>query len=170
MRFVGVDSNIMSLAGIAIAIGTMVDMAIIISENVFQRVAETDPNAQLQAGDRSRLIQNAVVEVARGGDRRDDDDHLFLACILSDWQNYRLFALALQVILIAAALIAAVVIVPAMCRICLVKSSKTYAHHGNESGRDLCRVIRFVWSEHLLTWITALMWMIDLVISSSVSP
>ena len=64
MRFVGVDSNIMSLAGIAIAIGTMVDMAIIISENVFQRVAETDPNAQLQAGDRSRLIQNAVVEVA----------------------------------------------------------------------------------------------------------
>ena len=78
----------MSLAGIAIAIGTMVDMAIIISENVFQRVAETDPNTQLQAGDRSRLIQNAVAGgSARGGDCSDDDGRLFLTCILSDRQR-----------------------------------------------------------------------------------
>ena len=38
MHFVGVDSNIMSLAGIAIAIGTMVDMGIIVSENIYQRL------------------------------------------------------------------------------------------------------------------------------------
>ena len=35
MKVFGVDANIMSLAGIAIAIGTMVDMGIIILENVY---------------------------------------------------------------------------------------------------------------------------------------
>ncbi len=40
MHFVGVGSNIMSLAGIAIAIGTMVDMGIIVSENIYQSLAE----------------------------------------------------------------------------------------------------------------------------------
>src|SRR6056297_672482 len=40
MRIFGIGSNIMSLAGIAIAIGTMVDMAIIISENIYQHLAD----------------------------------------------------------------------------------------------------------------------------------
>ena len=40
MHVVGVDANIMSLAGIAIAIGTMVDMAIIVSENIYGHLAE----------------------------------------------------------------------------------------------------------------------------------
>ena len=40
MRVFHVDSNIMSLAGIAIAIGTMVDMGIIVSENVYQHLAD----------------------------------------------------------------------------------------------------------------------------------
>ncbi|MEZ6049610.1 MAG: hypothetical protein R3C11_29325 [Planctomycetaceae bacterium] len=34
MNLFGVDANIMSLAGIAIAIGTMVDIGIIVSENI----------------------------------------------------------------------------------------------------------------------------------------
>ncbi len=40
MHFVGVGANIMSLAGIAIAIGTMVDMGIIVSENIYQHLAD----------------------------------------------------------------------------------------------------------------------------------
>ncbi len=40
MHFVGVEANIMSLAGIAIAIGTMVDMGIIVSENIYQHLVE----------------------------------------------------------------------------------------------------------------------------------
>ena len=40
MHVVGVGSNIMSLAGIAIAIGTMVDMGIIVSENIYQHLAD----------------------------------------------------------------------------------------------------------------------------------
>ena len=40
MYFMGVDSNIMSLAGIAIAIGDVADMGIIMTENIYRRLAE----------------------------------------------------------------------------------------------------------------------------------
>ena len=40
MNHFGIDANIMSLAGIAIAIGTMVDMGIIVSETIYDRLAE----------------------------------------------------------------------------------------------------------------------------------
>ena len=40
MYWLGVDSNIMSLAGIAIAIGDVADMGIIMTENIYRRVAE----------------------------------------------------------------------------------------------------------------------------------
>lgn len=39
MYMLGVDSNIMSLAGIAIAIGDVADMGIIMTENIYRRVA-----------------------------------------------------------------------------------------------------------------------------------
>ena len=39
----GVDSNIMSLAGLAIAIGDVGDMGIIMTENIYRHVAENDP-------------------------------------------------------------------------------------------------------------------------------
>ncbi len=40
MKVFGVDANIVALSGIAIAIGTMVDMSIIICENILRRVRE----------------------------------------------------------------------------------------------------------------------------------
>jgi len=43
MSWFGVDSNIMSLTGIAIAIGTMVDMGIILAENILKHLAERQP-------------------------------------------------------------------------------------------------------------------------------
>jgi Cu(I)/Ag(I) efflux system membrane protein CusA/SilA len=43
MYWLGVDSNIMSLAGIAIAIGDVADMGIIMTENIYRRVAK-EPN------------------------------------------------------------------------------------------------------------------------------
>lgn len=41
MKFAGVDSNLMSLGGIAIAIGTLVDMGIILTENIVRHIEET---------------------------------------------------------------------------------------------------------------------------------
>ncbi len=43
MKLFGVDSNVVSLAGIAIAIGTIVDMGIIVTENVLRHLAEAAP-------------------------------------------------------------------------------------------------------------------------------
>ena len=44
MKLFGVDANIVALSGIAIAIGTMVDMGIIICENILKHLDEADEN------------------------------------------------------------------------------------------------------------------------------
>ena len=45
MRYFGVDANIVALSGIAIAIGTMVDLGIVLSENVLKHMKEA-PGSQ----------------------------------------------------------------------------------------------------------------------------
>lgn len=44
MKLFRVDANIVALSGIAIAIGTMVDMGIVICENIIRRLEESGPN------------------------------------------------------------------------------------------------------------------------------
>lgn len=44
MKFFGVDANIVALSGIAIAIGTIVDMGIVVSENILKHLDEAGPN------------------------------------------------------------------------------------------------------------------------------
>jgi copper/silver efflux system protein len=44
MKLFGVDANVVALAGIAIAIGTIVDMGIIVSENVTRHLREAPPS------------------------------------------------------------------------------------------------------------------------------
>ncbi|GAF73654.1 unnamed protein product, partial [marine sediment metagenome] len=44
MKQFGIDSNIMSLSGIAIAIGTMVDMGVILCENILKHLDEAKPD------------------------------------------------------------------------------------------------------------------------------
>jgi Cu(I)/Ag(I) efflux system membrane protein CusA/SilA len=43
MRYFGVDANIVALSGIAIAIGTMVDMGVILTENILKHLDEAPP-------------------------------------------------------------------------------------------------------------------------------
>jgi Cu(I)/Ag(I) efflux system membrane protein CusA/SilA len=54
MKYTGVEANVVALAGIAIAIGTMVDLGIIMTENIVQhlnrRDDETDPLEAIQTG------------------------------------------------------------------------------------------------------------------------
>jgi Cu(I)/Ag(I) efflux system membrane protein CusA/SilA len=40
MKYFGVDANIVALSGIAIAIGTMVDLGIILNENVLRHLED----------------------------------------------------------------------------------------------------------------------------------
>jgi Cu(I)/Ag(I) efflux system membrane protein CusA/SilA len=59
MKAFGVDANIVALSGIAIAIGTMVDMGVILCENILKHLDEADPNE-----DRGHVIFRASNEVA----------------------------------------------------------------------------------------------------------
>jgi len=66
MRFQGVNANIMSLGGIAIAIGAMVDAAIVMIENAhkhIERWTHENPNAVLSVNERWRMIGDASKEV-----------------------------------------------------------------------------------------------------------
>ena len=60
MKVFGVDSNIMSLSGIAIAIGTMVDMGVILCENILKHLDEADPDES-----RLEVMFRAASEVGR---------------------------------------------------------------------------------------------------------
>ncbi|MEZ4265143.1 MAG: efflux RND transporter permease subunit [Myxococcota bacterium] len=59
MRALSIDANLLSLAGIAIAIGTMVDMGIVVTENIVQHIAKAPPDEP-----RRDTIARAVSEVA----------------------------------------------------------------------------------------------------------
>jgi copper/silver efflux system protein len=63
MHFIGLGSNIMSLGGIAIAIGAMVDAAIIMVENAHTRLEEWEK--QGKPTDRAALLIQAAKEVGR---------------------------------------------------------------------------------------------------------
>ncbi len=47
MYLFGIDSNVMSLSGLVIAIGTMVDMGIIMTENIYSSLAKNTPTPAL---------------------------------------------------------------------------------------------------------------------------
>jgi Cu(I)/Ag(I) efflux system membrane protein CusA/SilA len=59
MERIGINANIMSLGGIAIAIGTMVDAAIVMTENVHKRIEHHG----LSDDNRWQLMRDAAIEV-----------------------------------------------------------------------------------------------------------
>ncbi len=59
MKGAGVDANVMALGGIAIAIGTMVDIGIVFVENINQHLERDDGTR-----DRSEIVRAAAAEVA----------------------------------------------------------------------------------------------------------
>jgi Cu(I)/Ag(I) efflux system membrane protein CusA/SilA len=58
MHFMGINSNIMSLGGIAIAIGAMVDAAIVLVENAHKHLETAPPGSN-----RTRVVIEAAKEV-----------------------------------------------------------------------------------------------------------
>ncbi len=59
MRYFGIDANIVALSGIAIAIGTMIDLGIVLSENIIKHTDEAPPGQKL-----IDTIYNAATEVS----------------------------------------------------------------------------------------------------------
>ena len=66
MHYQGVNANIMSLGGIAIAIGAMVDAAVVMIENAHKHIEawhHQNPNRKLESEDQWNVIADAAAEV-----------------------------------------------------------------------------------------------------------
>lgn len=160
MKTFGVDANIMSLAGIAIAIGTMVDMGIIILENVYGSLADWEA-AGSPGGARQRLkvIRESAAEVVPAVITAVSTTVVsFLPVFFLTGRDHRLFApLAwTKTFALASSLIVAVAVVPMLCRIFL-KSSRMprWLNLAGAAGfaalsAGLCY---FVWGKHIVTWV-----------------
>ena len=156
MNTFGVDANIMSLAGIAIAIGTMVDMGIIISENVFRGIADWEKDGQ-PGGEEGRLakISEMTSEVAPAVITAVSTTVIsFLPVFFLTGRDYRLFApLAwTKTYSLVASLIVAVLLVPPLARL-LLKNPKgkgwlaTFA--AIVFGGITAALCTFVWQDRL---------------------
>jgi len=191
MHMIGVGSNIMSLAGIAIAIGTMVDMGIIVSENIYQHMAEWEAEweAKWEAGreseekgvrsekkgvrseekdapvsglltphsslSRADVVYEATIEVAPAVVTAVATTIVsFLPVFFLTGRDYRLFSpLAYtKTFAIAAAMITAVTIVPAMSRL-MLRSARYRKRTALIAGSGLAALLgalaHFMWGSRL---------------------
>ncbi|HHT9138270.1 MAG TPA: efflux RND transporter permease subunit [Candidatus Wunengus sp. YC60] len=113
MYFMGIDSNIMSLTGIAIAIGEVSDMAIVMTENIYRNLLE-----QKDKKSRAQIILDASREV--GGS-------IFFAALTTIFMFFPVFGLTGQegklftplawtkTIAIGSSVIMAITLTPVLC-------------------------------------------------------
>lgn len=159
MKLFDVDANIMSLAGIAIAIGTMVDMGIIVLENIYAALAEWEASGA-PGGPRRRLIviRESAAEVVPAVITAVSTTVVsFLPVFFLTGRDYKLFApLAwTKTFALTSSLIVAVAVVPMLCRIFL-RSARRSSTAGLLSG-IACAVVSaatcwFVWHDQLERW------------------
>lgn len=157
MKVFGLDANIMSLAGIAIAIGTMVDMGIIVSENIYQHLANWEQDGSPGgSSQRSKLISEAAAEVAPAVVTAVSTTIVsFLPVFFLTGRDYKLFSpLAwTKTFAIASALVVAITLVPALCRLMLrsAKRSRSSSLVATAALAVIAGVlVYFVWADEIL--------------------
>ncbi len=144
MQWFQIDANIMSLAGIAIAIGEVADLGIIISENIYQHLVEWEAiqsssalspegsAAQSDVRSRTDVIIDATYEVAPAVMTGVSTTIVsFLPVFFLTGRDLKLFGpLAwTKTFAMLAALLVAVFLVPALCRL-LLKTSRWSLRRG----------------------------------------
>lgn len=138
MQWLHIDANIMSLAGIAIAIGEVADLGIIISENIYQHLVEWEAsqtkNGQTADGtprqsdirSRSDVIIDATHEVAPAVMTGVSTTIVsFLPVFFLTGRDFKLLCLLAWTktfAMFAVPLLVAVFLVPALCRLLLHSS------------------------------------------------
>ncbi|MCA9146966.1 MAG: efflux RND transporter permease subunit, partial [Planctomycetales bacterium] len=163
MKLFHVDANIMSLAGIAIAIGTMVDMGIIVLENIYGGLAERESRVEgreLREEERLEVIRESAAEVIPAVMTAVSTTIVsFLPVFFLTGRDYKLFApLAwTKTFALAASLIVAITVVPMLARIFL-RSSRMPRWAGYAVGVAMAvlaaGLCQFVWRDHIEQWTT----------------
>lgn len=121
MKLLGVDANIMSLAGIAIAIGEVADLGIIIAENTYQHLVEWERSPEPRRS-REAVVIEATEEVASAVLTGVTTTIIsFLPIFFLTGRDYKLFApLAwTKTFAMVAAILVALFVVPLLCRLLL---------------------------------------------------
>lgn len=160
MCHLGVDANIMSLAGIAIAIGTMVDMGIIVSENIYQHLADWEKEGSPGGRERrQQIIVEASAEVTPAVFTAVSSTVLsFLPVFFLTGRDYKLFApLAwTKTFALVASLLVAILLVPMLCRL-LLTSSRWRRWQSVLAGLTFAGVLagtaQFVWGHRLAEYL-----------------
>ena len=159
MRVFHVDANIMSLAGIAIAIGTMVDMGIIVLENVYDSLAEWEADGSPGGPDqRVTVIRESAAEVVPAVITAVSTTIVsFLPVFFLTGRDHRLFApLAwTKTFALASSLIVAVTLVPMLCRVLLDSDNSRKFRRLWSSliiGIAIPMLCSFVWGQKLANW------------------
>lgn len=154
MNLTGVDANIMSLAGIAIAIGTMVDMGIVVSETIYDHLADWEQEGRPGGSERRiEIINEAASEVAPAVVTAVTTTVVsFLPIFMLTGRDYRLFApLAwTKTFALLAAVIVAVTLVPMLSRLLLKSSQLKWPSRfagGFTLGILMATTCLFVWGD-----------------------
>lgn len=163
MKLFNVDANIMSLAGIAIAIGTMVDMGIIVLENIYEGLAEWEADRELsddrpksKAAARLKVIRDSAAEVIPAVMTAVSTTVVsFLPVFFLTGRDHRLFSpLAwTKTFALASSLIVAVTVVPMLCRVLLSSNnSKRFGRIWSSTAIALATPIlcAVVWGDQLV--------------------
>ncbi len=162
MRLAGVGANIMSLAGIAIAIGVMVDFGIIMTENITQHLVDLQEKCRREGramptspfdSEITQSVINAAQEVARPLLTSAATTVIgFLPIFALQDQAGRLFTpLALtKSLAISGAVLFGVLLVPVLCRLLLppwhIRKPVLFAVAGLAGGLAFGWFIRDGWS------------------------
>ena len=160
MKTFHVDANIMSLAGIAIAIGTMVDMGIIVLENIYGGLADWEQEGRPGGSEgRFAVIRNQAAEVVPAVMTAVSTTIVsFLPVFFLTGRDHRLFApLAwTKTFALTASLIVAVTVVPMLCRVFL-RSTRISRGRSLASGLALgglaAGLAYFVWGSYSIAWL-----------------
>jgi Cu(I)/Ag(I) efflux system membrane protein CusA/SilA len=142
MRLFGISSNIMSLAGIAIAIGVLVDAGIVVTENAFREIERQG----IDTRDRKAVadaVRRATRLVARPVFFSMSIILLAFAPVFAlTGQEGRLFLplAAAKTLAVLAATVIAVTLVPVLCTLLL--RGPMHSEAGNPIMRGLMRVYR----------------------------
>ena len=152
LNMLGYTLNIMTLAGIAVAVGRVVDDSIVVIENVFRRVrAEKERN--------EKLVEEATREVATAiTSSTITTVAVFLPMAFVPGIVGRFFApLAWTVVIsLLFSLIVAITIVPLLSRIFL-SSISPKEHRENSLQRGYRRSLQWVLKHRLITLVTAVL-------------